>query len=108
MDAESTQPAQSADSTDSTETYLKVMAWLHANQKKLMIGAGVAAVIAVVIGVISWQKSVAEADANAQLLEVPLINLHGDRTVPTPPEPFLNVARQYPDTDAGEYAVLLG
>jgi predicted negative regulator of RcsB-dependent stress response len=81
---------------------------LHANRKKLMIGGGVAAVIALTAGIIAWQKSEAESNANAQLLSVPLATLRGNRPAPSPAGPLLNLAKQYPDTSAGEYAALLG
>ena len=32
------------------------MAWLHANRKMLLIGVGVAAVIAIIFGIVAWQK----------------------------------------------------
>src|ERR1700722_9637987 len=97
-----------AESTQSTETYIKVMGWLHENKKKLMIGGAVAVLVALVIAVIALQKSAAEAEANAQLLSVPLASVRDDRMMPTPAEPFLSVAKQHPDTSAGEYALLLG
>jgi predicted negative regulator of RcsB-dependent stress response len=97
-----------AESTQSTETYLKVLAWLHANQKKLVIAAVVVAVIAAAAGIMSWQKSAADADANAQLLAVPLMTFGGGQFTPTPAGPFLTLAKQSPDTSAGEYAELLG
>jgi TolA-binding protein len=96
------------ESTQSTERYLKVLAWLHANQKTLMIGAGVAAVIALVIGIWTWQKSEAEANANAQLLSMPLATFRGNRLTPAQAGPFLKLAQDSPDTSAGEYAALLG
>jgi TolA-binding protein len=97
-----------AESTQSTETYLKVLAWLHANRKKLMIGAGVVAVIALAAGIMAWQKSEAETDADAQLMGVPLATFSDGRMVPTEPKAFLDMATHYPDTSAGEYAALLG
>jgi len=97
-----------AESTQSTETYIKVMAWLHANRKALTIGAGVAVVIAVVIGIIAWQKAEAESSTGAQLMDLPLATFHDGRMVPTGATPFLDLARQSPDTTAGEYAELLG
>jgi tetratricopeptide (TPR) repeat protein len=97
-----------AESTQSTETYIKWLAWLHANQKKLMIGAGVAAVIALAAGIMAWQKSEAEANANAQLMGLPLMTFGDGRMVPAEAGAFLDVAKQYPDTSAGEYAALLG
>jgi predicted negative regulator of RcsB-dependent stress response len=95
-------------STDSTERYLKVLAWLHANQKKLIIGATVVVVIVLAVVIVDWQKAQVEASADAQLLKVPLATYHGNRLVPAQSGPFLNLAKQYPDTSAGEYAALLG
>lgn len=97
-----------AESIQSTERYLKLLAWLHANRKKLMIGAGVAAVIALTAGIMAWHKAEAESNANAQLLNVPLATVRGNRPVPAQAGPFLMLAQQYPDTSAGEYAALLG
>jgi predicted negative regulator of RcsB-dependent stress response len=97
-----------AESIQSTERYLKVLAWLHANRKKLTIGASVAAVIALTGGIMAWQKSETESNANAQLLNLPLATLRGDRLASAQARPFLDLARQYPDTSAGEYAALLG
>ncbi len=96
-----------AEST-STERYLKVLAWLHANQKMLMIVAGAAAVIALIVGIFYWKQNEAESNANAQLLSVPLATLRGGRLAPAQAGPFLALAKQYPDTSAGEYAALLG
>ena len=97
-----------AESTQSTETYLKVIAWLHANQKMLVIGAGVAAAIGLVMGFMAWQKSEAESDANAQLMSVPLATVRNGQLMPTKASPFLKLASQYPNTSSGEYAALLG
>ncbi len=97
-----------ADSLQSTERYLKILAWLHANQKKLIIGGCVLAVIVLAAVFMSWQKSEAESSANARLLNVPLETFHGNQMTPTPAGPFLDLAKQSPDTDAGEYAALLG
>ncbi len=73
-----------AEST-STERYLKVLAWLHANQKMLMIVAGAAAVIALIVGIFYWKQNEAESNANAQLLSVPLATLRGGRLAPAKP-----------------------
>ena len=96
-----------AESIDTTETYIKILAWLHANQKKLMIGGGVVAVIALIIGVMAWQKSAAESDADAQLMAVPLVSIRGNQMVPAQAGPLLDLAQKYPDTSAGEAAELL-
>lgn len=97
-----------AESTQSTETYLKILAWLHANQKKLIIAAVAAAVIAAIAFFMAWQKSSTETEANDHLLAVPLAAFHDGELAQTPAAPFLDVAKQFPSTPSGEYAQLLG
>jgi predicted negative regulator of RcsB-dependent stress response len=97
-----------AESIQSTETYLKVLAWMHANRKILMIGVGVAVVITLAASIMAWQKSETESNANAKLMSLPLGNVRNGEMEPSPAGPFLDLAKQYPDTSAGEYAALLG
>jgi len=96
-----------AQSTDSTEIYLKVVEWLHTNRKALVIGGVVVAVVALIIGVMSWQKSRAESAANEKLMSLPLVTLEHGVLVSTAPGPFLDLAKSSPDTSAGEYAGLI-
>jgi predicted negative regulator of RcsB-dependent stress response len=96
-----------AESTQTTETYLKVMAWLHANQKKLLIAAGVALAIGVAFTINGIQKDATEEKANAALLDLPMPNPRAARA-PVTAAPFLDLAKEYPQTSAGEYAALLG
>lgn len=96
-----------AQSADATETYIKMLAWLHANRKMLIAVGVAAAVIGVVVGFVSWQKSEAETNADAQLLAVPLQTIHGNQIVPAQATPFIDLAQKYPNTPAGEYAALL-
>jgi predicted negative regulator of RcsB-dependent stress response len=96
-----------AETTDSTEIYLKVVEWLQTNRKALVICGGVGMVIALIIAVMSWQKASAESEANKQLMSLPLITVNNGKLVPTPPGPFLDLAKSSPDTSAGEYAALL-
>ena len=96
------------DSLQTTERYLKLLAWLHTNRKMLIIGGAVAAVVALAITIVCWQKAEAEAGANAQLLNTPLATYRGGRLTPAQAGPFLDLAKQHPDTTAGEYAALLG
>lgn len=96
------------ETVESTETYFKLLNWLHANRKPLVIGGVIIAVIAVAWAIISWQKSETESEADAQLMNTPLASLQQGRLEPTPATPFLDIAKQYPNTPAGEYADLLG
>jgi len=97
-----------SDSIQSTELYIRLLEWFHANRKPLIIGGGAVAVIAIVIGVMSWQKGETEASADSQLLNTPLASLKEGRVVPTPASTFLDLSKDYPSTSAGEYASLLG
>jgi predicted negative regulator of RcsB-dependent stress response len=96
-----------ADSIQSTETYIKVLEWFHANRKALIIGAGAVVVIALVIGIMTWQKNAAESDADAQLMTVPLTSMQDGHVVSAPASALLKVSQEHPDTSAGEYAELL-
>jgi predicted negative regulator of RcsB-dependent stress response len=91
--------------TESTDVYLKTLAWLHARRKALLIGLAAIAVIAAVWGFLAWQKSQRETDANAELFSAPIDS--GIRSAQASPQKLLDVASQYSSTDAGEYAQLL-
>jgi predicted negative regulator of RcsB-dependent stress response len=91
--------------TQSTDVYIRVLGWLHARRKPLVIGVVVVAVIGAVWGFMAWKKAQDETDANAQIFAVPIGG--GPRSAPASPQPLLEVAREYPGTPAGEYAQLL-
>jgi predicted negative regulator of RcsB-dependent stress response len=97
-----------ADSTQSTEAYLKWLAWFHANRTKVLAATVIIVVIAVVAGVMMWQRAQAQAEASAQLFSVPLAVADGNQVIPVSSSKLLEVAQKYPDTRAGEYAELLG
>jgi len=91
--------------TDSSDVYLKTLAWLHARQKPLLIGLIVVAVIGAAWGFWNWEKGQNEADANAALFNVPVDN--GMRPMHETAKSLLDVASQYTGTGSGEYAQLL-
>ena len=91
--------------TDSSDLYLKMLAWLHANRKPLIVAVVVVAAIALVWGFMAWEKTQHETDANAELFTVSIDS--NVRSVPVSPQKLLEVAKEYPSTDAGEYAQLL-
>jgi TolA-binding protein len=102
MEAESTQ------STGSTDTFYKVLGWLHAYRKRLLTGAIAAAIIGLIAGAVAWKKDQNEADANAKLFALSVSGAAGPRAAAPPtPGAFLDVATSYPSTSAGEYAELL-
>jgi len=91
--------------TQSSDSYIKILEWLHTRRKPLVAGAIVVAVLAVVWAIVSWKKSQNDADANAQFFAVPLES--PARSAPVSPGPLLDVAKTYPSTPAGEHAKLL-
>jgi tetratricopeptide (TPR) repeat protein len=94
--------------TTQSDLFFKSMAWLHANRKRILIVAIALAVIALVIGLISWRKIVVDADANAQFFAIPGVVGIGGHSEPLSPTSLFDVAKQYPQTAAGEYGLLLG
>lgn len=94
--------------TTQSDTFFKLMAWLHANRKRILIGAIAVAAIAVVSALVSWRKAVDESDANAQLFAIPGVVGLGARAELPAPTRLLDVAKEHPHTAAGEYGLLLG
>ncbi|HEY3913745.1 MAG TPA: tetratricopeptide repeat protein [Verrucomicrobiae bacterium] len=100
MEAETTE-------SQSTETFYKVLAWFHANQKRVIILIAVVAVVGLIVGIMSWNKDREDADANKQFFDLPIEASPTASLTGPSPNAFLDLASQYPNTSAGEYAVLL-
>ncbi len=92
--------------TRSTEFYVKVVGWVYARRKPLLIGVIVAAVIGLVVAFLAWKAKSDEESARALFFAVPIES--GARAAPPAPSAFLDVARDYSGTAAGEHAQLLG
>jgi predicted negative regulator of RcsB-dependent stress response len=101
MEAETSQ-------SQSTETYYKVLAWLHANRKRLLIGIGVIAGVGLITGFFAWKKDQEATDANARFFEIPVASAPNAPVIAPSPTAYMNLAQEYPGTSAGEYSVLLG
>jgi tetratricopeptide (TPR) repeat protein len=91
--------------TQSTDVYIRVLEWLHARRKPLVIGLGAVAVIGLVWAIVAWKKGQDETDANKQFFAAPIEA--GPRSAPVSAQPLLELAKEYPGTTAGEYAQLL-
>jgi predicted negative regulator of RcsB-dependent stress response len=100
MEAESSQ-------SSSVEFYYRLMAWVNERRKALLIGLGVVAALGVIIGFMAWSKSQRAADAEAKLFDIPVSSSPNAAVMAPTPSAYLNIARDYPNTSAGEYAVLL-
>jgi predicted negative regulator of RcsB-dependent stress response len=94
--------------TQSTEAFYRFLAWLHANQKRLFIGAGVVIGLGLIAGIMAFKKSQDAANANERLFNLPVASPAGTAMAVPPASAYLTVAQDYPNTSAGEYAQLLG
>lgn len=86
---------------------IEFLAWLEVNKKRLLIGAGVVAVVASVIAVWRAHAEAQERKANGALLAVAGSSLSGESRRPTASE-YLQVGEQYSGTKAATRALLLG
>jgi predicted negative regulator of RcsB-dependent stress response len=101
MEAETSQ-------TQSTDTVYAVLGWLHANQKRLLIGLGVVVAVGLIAGFATWKKDQNAATADALLFELPVASSPTMPVIPPAPSAYLDLAAKYPNTSAGEYAELFG
>ena len=58
--------------TRSTEFYVKVVGWVYARRKPLLIGVIVAAVIGLVVAFLAWKAKSDEESARALFFAVPI------------------------------------
>jgi predicted negative regulator of RcsB-dependent stress response len=103
MEAETSQTQ-----SQSTDTVYAVLGWLHANQKRLLIGLGVVAAVGLIAGFATWKKDQDAATADALLFELPVASSPNIPVIPPAPSAYLDLAAKYPSTSAGEYAELFG
>jgi len=90
-----------------TAYFFKLWAWVEANVRTVVIGAGVGAIIAVLISYYFWRQNETEAAAGVALTQL---------IVSTPPnsdagrlaDAYLKIATDYPGTQAGGRALTLG
>ena len=92
---------------DTTVGLYNFYGWLHANRKRVLAGAIVAAAIAAIATFVSWNRSVKEAAANQALLAVPSLIGMAPPGDPASARALLSIAEQYPGTSAGISAQLL-
>jgi len=104
MEAETTQ-SQAAQS-QSFDVY-KILAWLHANRKQVVIGLAALLVVGAGTGIYVWKKGQREADATEQMFALPSVFGANEKAARPTAEGFLNVAQEFQGTSAGEQSQLL-
>ena len=88
--------------TTQSDMFFKLMAWLHANRKRILISAIAIAVMALVVSLL------VESDANAHFFAIPGVVGIAGHAETLSPTPLFDLAKDYPQTAAGEYSLLLG
>lgn len=83
------------------------LAWARLNQKRLLIGSGVVAVLLAITTAYIVQANHKEAAASKALSEVPLPANPTSRADPGTADKYLKVANDHPSTDGGARALLL-
>jgi predicted negative regulator of RcsB-dependent stress response len=94
--------------TEATDTFYRLLTWLHANRKQVLIALVVVAVAAIAAGLYSWKKGQDEVNADAALLQLPAGPGANAQMAPVSASSYLDLAKEYPGTSAGEDAQLLG
>ncbi len=92
---------------DTTATLYHFYGWLHTNRKRVLAGAIVAGVIALVAGAVMWNKSRNESNANQALLAVPSLLAEAPPGDSADAKELLKISQRYPGTSAGAAAQLL-
>ena len=83
------------------------LAWARSNQKRLLIGAGVVAVLLAITAAYIVQVNQKEEAASRALSDIPLPANPTGRPDPGTAERYLKVANDHPSTDGGARALLL-
>jgi predicted negative regulator of RcsB-dependent stress response len=101
MEAETSQP-------NSVETYYRILSWVHERRKPLLVGVGAVVAVGLIVGLMSWSKTQKAENADAKLFEIPIGTAQSPTVLAPSPSAFLDIAKEYPNTSAAEYASLLG
>lgn len=89
-----------------SDGFFKVVAWLEANKRQVLLGTGTAIVVGLIIYFIIWQrteKQTAAGEAFSKALAAQINSPSGK----SDPAEFLKVANAYPGSKAAERALLM-
>jgi predicted negative regulator of RcsB-dependent stress response len=101
MEVESSQaPSQPMDLYHITD-------WFQRNRQRVIIGALVVFAIGAIISIVIWKNNKTEADANAALMALPSTFGAGANYAHPTPGALEQIAKEYPNTSAGEQAEIL-
>jgi predicted negative regulator of RcsB-dependent stress response len=89
-----------------SDAYIKFIAWLQANQKRLILGAVIALAVIAVISFVVYEQGQKEVRASVALASVPVPISPAMPTRPGTAEAFLKVSREYDGTKAGARALV--
>lgn len=89
-----------------TDIY-RLVAWGHANRKRLIWISAVVLIVGAGIGIFKWTKANREAQANEALSNVKPPSSAEESTNAAAAEPYLKVAADHPGTGGGSRALLI-
>ncbi len=90
-----------------TADFYRLVAWIHANRKRLIWISAAVLIVGAGIGIFNWNKSNREAQANEALSNIKLPASAEESTNAATAEPYLKVANDYPGTSGGARALLM-
>ncbi|HWN94898.1 MAG TPA: tetratricopeptide repeat protein [Methylomirabilota bacterium] len=82
------------------------LGWLDQNKQRVALGAGVAFVLAVVVGFFVWRSGQREIEAERALSSVPVAVVPGEMPPPGMAEAVAKIAEDFPKTPAAAKALL--
>lgn len=90
-----------------TAYFFKLWEWVESNARTVVIGVGVVVAAAVLLSYFSWRRNEMEVNAGealTQVLVTPPPNSNADQLA----DAYLKIAADYPNTQAGGRALMLG
>ncbi len=97
-------PCMESNQVSPATRLLDFLAWLQAHRRQVLTGAVIVLVVGFILGMIITRQAQREARASGELSEIPLPM--NPKTPPPPPEKFLQVAKDYPGSQAAARALL--
>lgn len=85
----------------------KLLAWYYANRKQVHWGAALVAAAGLIIWFVVWQQEAKQEAASEALSDVAIKQMSGPNSAAAAAEGYLKVANSYPNSTAGEQALLL-
>lgn len=90
-----------------TAFLFKLWPWIEANKNRLIVGGGIVTIAVVLVSYLSWQRGQTEIAASMAFTQLAL-SMPANASTGQWADSYSKIARQYPDTLAGQRAWLQG